>query len=124
MSAVAEQRIPPSGLTLESNNDSAVCTSATKLVLSGPGIAHRRGGYRDPGSRAFTEPQLRYPKERCMWHNQFETLDRARAVIGAYIDHYHDWPDRRLAHRTPAKSHKLGTTQPDNYQTSGEPQAA
>ena len=65
------------------------------------GIAHRRGGYRDPESRAFTEPQLRYPKERCMWHNQFETLDRARAVIGAYIDHYHDWPDRRLAHRTP-----------------------
>jgi len=28
--------------------------------------------------------------------NEFETLDQAREVIGAYIERYHDRPDSRL----------------------------
>ena len=36
-----------------------------------------------------------------MWRNEFETLDQAREVIAAYIDHYHDRPHSRLNYRTP-----------------------
>jgi putative transposase len=66
-------------------------------VLSGLGVARRRGGYRDPESQAFIESWFRYPKERCVWRHEFETLERAREVIAAYIDHYHN----RLNYRTP-----------------------
>jgi transposase InsO family protein len=44
---------------------------------------------------------VRYLKERCVWRNEFETLDQAREVIAAYIDHYHDRPHSRLDYRTP-----------------------
>jgi transposase InsO family protein len=74
---------------------------ATRLVLSGLGVAHRRGGYRDPESQAFIESWFRYLKERCVWRHEFETLDQAREVIAAYIEHYHDRPHSRLAYRTP-----------------------
>ena len=59
-----------------------------RLALSALGIAHRRGGYRDPESEAFIESWFRYLKERCVWRQEFETLDQAREVIAAYIDHY------------------------------------
>jgi putative transposase len=58
-------------------------------------------GYRDPESQAFIESWFRYLKERCVWRNEFETLDQAREVIAAYIDHYHDRPHSRLDYQTP-----------------------
>jgi putative transposase len=100
-SAVAEQGIPAGTLTLGTDNGSAFCARATRLVISGLGIVHRRGGYRDPESQAFIESWFRYLKERCVWRNEFETLEQAREVIAAYIDHYHDRPHSRLAYRTP-----------------------
>ena len=99
--AVAEQGIRPGMLTLGTDNGSAFVARATRLVLSGLGIAHRRGGYRDPESQAFIESWFRYLKERCVWRHEFETLDQAREVIAAYIDHYHDRPHSRLDYRTP-----------------------
>jgi putative transposase len=99
--AVAEQRILPGMLTLGTDNGSAFTAKATRLVLSGLGVAHRRGGYRDPESQAFIESWFRYLKERCVWRHEFETLDQAREVIDAYIDHYHDRPHSRLNYRTP-----------------------
>jgi putative transposase len=99
--AVAEQGILPGTLTLGTDNGSAFCARATRLVISGLGVTHRRGGYRDPESQAFIESWFRYLKERCVWRNEFETLEQAREVIGAYIDHYHDRPHSRLAYRTP-----------------------
>ena len=99
--AVTEQGIRPGMLTLGTDNGSAFCAKATRLVLSGLGITHRRGGYRDPESQAFIESWFRYLKERCVWRNEFETLDQAREVIAAYIDHYHDRPHSRLNYRTP-----------------------
>ena len=51
---------------------------ATRLVLSRVGVAHRRGGHRDPDSQAFIESWFRYLKERCIWRHEFETLDQAR----------------------------------------------
>jgi putative transposase len=53
--AVAEQGIRPGTLTLGTDNGSAFVAKATRLVLSGLGVAHRRGGYRDPESQAFIE---------------------------------------------------------------------
>ena len=71
------------------------------MVLSGLGIAHRRGGYRDPESQAFIESWFRYLKERCIWRSEFETLDQARAAIAAYVDAYHHRPHSGLGYRTP-----------------------
>ena len=101
--AVAEQHIRPGRLTLGTDNGSAFTARATRLVLSGLGVAHRRGGYRDPESQAFIESWFRYLKERCVWRHEFETLDQAREVIGAYIDHYHHRPHSRLGYRTPSE---------------------
>ena len=72
-------------------------------MLSALGVAHRRGGYRDPESQAFIESWFRYLKERCVWRHEFETLDQAREVITAYIDHYHDRPHSPLNYLTPAE---------------------
>jgi putative transposase len=99
--AVAEQGIRPGMLTLGTDNGSAFVARATRLVISGLGVAHRRGGYRDPESQAFIESWFRYLKERCVWRHEFETLEQAREVIAAYIDHYHDRPHSRLDYRTP-----------------------
>ena len=99
--AVAEQGIRPGMLTLGTDNGSAFVARATRLVISGLGVPHRRGGYRDPESQAFIESWFRYHKERCVWRHEFETLDQAREVIAAYIDHYHHRPHSRLDYRTP-----------------------
>jgi len=40
-------------------------------------------------------------KERCIWREEFETLDEAREVIGNYVEHYHHRPHSRLDYRTP-----------------------
>jgi putative transposase len=99
--AVREQGIQPGTLTLGTDNGSAFTARATRLILSGLGVAHRRGGYRDPESQAFIESWFRYLKERCVWRHEFETLEQAREVINAYVDHYHDRPHSRLNYRTP-----------------------
>jgi putative transposase len=101
--AVSEQGILPGTLTLGTDNGSAFTARATRLVLSGLGVAHRRGGYRDPESQAFIESWFRYLKERCVWRHEFETLEQTREVINAYIDHYHHRPHSRLNYRTPAE---------------------
>jgi putative transposase len=101
--AVTEQGIRPGTLTLGTDNGSAFTARATRLALSGLGVSHRRGGYRDPESQAFIESWFRYLKERCVWRHEFETLDQAREVIAAYIDHYHDRPHSRLDYRTPSE---------------------
>jgi putative transposase len=104
--ALREQAILPGTLTLGTDNGSAFTARATRLVISGLGVRHRRGGYRDPESQAFIESWFRYLKERCVWRHEFETLDQAREVIAAYIDHYHDRPHSRLDYRTPAEVRK------------------
>jgi len=101
--AVAGQAIGPGMLTLGTDNGSAFTARATRLVLSELGVAHRRGGYRDPESQAFIESWFSKLKERCVWRHEFETIDQAREVIGAYITHYHDRPHSGLAYRTPSE---------------------
>jgi transposase InsO family protein len=84
-------------------------------VLSGLGIAHRRGGYRDPESQAFIESWFSKLKERCVWLHEFETLDEAREVINAHIDRYHDRPHSGLNYKPPPRSPKPGTMPSENY---------
>jgi putative transposase len=99
--AALERGIPPATLTLGTDNGSAFTARAFKIVLSGLGIAHRRGGYRDPESQAFIESWFGKLKERCVWRHEFETLDEAREVIGNYVIHYHHRPHSGLDYRTP-----------------------
>jgi putative transposase len=101
--AVAQRGVTPGTLTLGTDNGSAFTARAFKLVLSGLGVAHRRGGYRDPESQAFIESWFAKLKERCVWLHEFETLDEAREVIGAHIDGYHHRPHSGLNYRTPAE---------------------
>jgi putative transposase len=84
--AVAERGIVPGRLTLGTDNGSAFTSRAFRGRLAVHGIRHRRGGYRDPESQAFIESWFGKLKQRCIWREEFETLDQARAVIGAYID--------------------------------------
>ena len=99
--AAAERGIEPGELTLGTDNGSAFTARASAPACAELGIAHRRGGYRDPESQAFIESWFGKLKERCVWREEFETLDEARAAIGAYIDRYHHRPHSRLAYRTP-----------------------
>ena len=70
-------------------------------MLSGLGIAHRRGGYRDPESQAFIESWFSKLKERLIWRSEFETLEQARAEIAAHVERYHERPHSSLDYRTP-----------------------
>jgi putative transposase len=99
--AVATRGVRPGSLTLGSDNGTAFTSRAFRARLAELAITHRRGGYRDPESQAFIESWFSKLKLRCVWREEFETLDQARAAIGAYIDRYHHRPHSGLAYRTP-----------------------
>jgi putative transposase len=99
--AIAERGVGPGELTLGSDNGTAFTSRAFRARLAELGVTHRRGGYRDPESQAFIESWFSKLKQRCVWREEFETLDEAREKIGAYIDGYHHRPHSRLAYRTP-----------------------
>ena len=69
----------PGELTLGTDNGTAFTSRAFRARLAELGIAHRRGGYRDPESQAFIESWFSKLKQRCIWREEFETLDEARA---------------------------------------------
>ena len=99
--AVAERAIQPQTLTLGTDNGTAYTSKRLRARLAELAITHRRGGYRDPESQAFIESWFSKLKLRCVWREEFETLDEAREKIGRYIDRYHHRPHSRLAYRTP-----------------------
>jgi putative transposase len=101
--AAHERAIAPGTLTLGTDNGSAFTARAFTAVLSGLGIGHRRGGYRDPESQAFIESWFGKLKERCVWRHEFETIDEAREVIGTYVTNYHHRPHSGLDYRTPTE---------------------
>ena len=84
-----------------SRNGSAFTSRAFRGRLCELGITHRRGNYRDPESQAFIESWFSKLKQRCIWSEEFETLDEARAAIGGYVDRYHHRPHSGLDYRTP-----------------------
>jgi putative transposase len=99
--AVTARQVRPGELTLATDNGTALTARAFRARLAEHGIAHRRGGYRDPESRAFIASWFSKLKERCVRREEFETLDQARAVVAAYVDGYHHRPHSGLAYRTP-----------------------
>jgi putative transposase len=99
--AVAERGVGPAELTLGTDNGTAFTSRAFRARLAELGIVHRRGGYRDPESQAFIESWFSKLKQRCIWREEFETLDEARNKIGAHVDRYHHRPHSRLNYYTP-----------------------
>jgi putative transposase len=99
--AVIDRGVRSQTLTLGTDNGTAYTSKRLRARLAELGIAHRRGGYRDPESQAFIESWFSKLKLRCVWREEFETLDEAREKIGRYIDRYHHRPHSRLAYRTP-----------------------
>jgi putative transposase len=99
--AIAARGVEPDTLVLGTDNGSMFTARAFRAKLKELGVAHRRGGYRDPESQAFIESWFSKLKEREVWRSEYETLDQARAGIGAYVDRYHDRPHQFLNYRTP-----------------------
>ena len=99
--SVAIRGIRPDQLTLGTDNGSQFTARRTKSLMRLLGVAHRRGGYRDPESQAFIESWFDKLKRREVWLNDYETLEDARLRIGRYVDRYHDRPHSSLNYRTP-----------------------
>lgn len=99
--AVAERAIEPGALTLGTDNGTAYTSRSFRTRLGEHGIGHRRGGYRDPESQAFIESWFSKLKLRCVWREEFETINEAREKIAAYIDRYHHRPHSSLNYKTP-----------------------
>jgi len=85
--AVTDRRIEPRALVLVlgSDNATAYTSRAFRARLTELGVTHRRGGYRDPESQALIESRFSKLKERCIWREEFETLD-AREATSRYIE--------------------------------------
>lgn len=105
--AVSQRGVLPGTLTLGTDNGSAYTSRQFRARLSELGVTHRRGGYRDPESQAFIESWFSKLKLRCVWREEFETLEQTREVIRGYIDNYHHRPHSGLNYRTP---HEVATT--------------
>ena len=93
--------VEPGELVLGTDNGTAYTSRRFRAHLKDLGIAHRRGGYRDPESQAFIESWFSKLKERLIWRTEFETLDQAREEIQGYLDRYHRRPHSGLGYRTP-----------------------
>ena len=87
--AVVDHEITPGVLTLDTDNGIAYTSCLFRARLADHGVTHRRGGYRDPESHALIESWFSKLKLRCVWREEFETLQQTRQVIGDYRDRPH-----------------------------------
>jgi putative transposase len=93
--------LKPLGTPGNGSNGSAFTARATRIVLRGLGVTHRRGGYRDPESQAFIESWFSKLKERLIWRMEFEMLEQLRAELVVYVERYHHRPHSGLNYLTP-----------------------
>jgi putative transposase len=100
--AIAARGAGSRTLTLGTDNGTAYTSRSFRARLTELGIVHRRGGYRDPESQAFIESWFSKLKLRCVWREEFETLEEARTKINTYINSYHHRPHSGLGYKTPA----------------------
>ena len=101
--ALLARAVQPGTLTIGTDNGSQFTSRDFRRHLSARGVAHRRGGYRDPESQAFIESWFGQFKKRCAWRAEWETIDHARREITTYIDTYHHRPHSGIGYRTPAE---------------------
>jgi putative transposase len=99
--AITDRDVPAGSLTLGTDNGTAYTNRAFRACLLDHRVQHRRGGYRDPESQACIESWFSKLKPRCVWRNEFETLQQARDIIAGYINDYHHRPHSSLNYRTP-----------------------
>ncbi len=64
--ALLERHVPKATLTIGTDNGSQFTSRDFRRHLSDRGVAHRRGGYRDPESQAFIESWFGQFKKRCV----------------------------------------------------------
>ena len=102
-SGVLGHRVSAGTLTLGTDNGTQFTSRGFRRHLSGRGITHRRGGYRDPESQAFIESWFGQFKKRVAWRAEWETINEARRDIAEYIDTYHHRPHSGLRYRTPTE---------------------
>jgi putative transposase len=115
--AVVARGVRPSQLTLGTDHGSRFTSREVRRHLSARGVAHRRGGYRDPESQAFIESWFGQFKKRLAWRSEWESLDQARKEIAGYVQAYHQWPHSGLAYLTPAEVAVTWRPDPDVLQT-------
>ncbi len=112
--AVTARSVGPGQLTLGTDNGTAYTSRLFRAGLNAQGITHRRDGYRDPESQAFIESWFSKLKLRCVWREEFETLEEAREKISAYITSYHDRPHSGLNYKTPREVAATWKTDPES----------
>ena len=105
--ALAVRHIEPGQLTLGTDNGPQFTSRGFRRHLTDRGIAHRRGGYRDPESQAFIESWFGQFKKRLAWRAEWETLDHARQDITSYVNSYQHRPHSGIGYQTPTE---LATT--------------
>ena len=72
--------------------------------LSWLGIRSSPAFVGEPECNGIIERFMRTLKEECLYVHRFQTLDEARAVIGAFIEKYNnEWLIQRHGYRTPAE---------------------
>jgi hypothetical protein len=98
--AAAERAIAPATLTLGTDNARRSRPAHSRPSWPRSGSRSVAAATAIPESQAFIESWLGKLKERCVWRPEFETLDEAREVIGAYVIYYHQRPHSRLDYRT------------------------
>lgn len=87
---------------------------AFRARLGEEGIRHRRGGYRDPEPQAFIESWFSKLKLRCVWREQFGSINEAREKITAYIDRDHHRPTAGSTTAPPRSRSRMATSRQPN----------
>jgi transposase InsO family protein len=66
----------------------------------------------EPECNGVMERWIRTLKEECLYLHDFESLEEARAIIGAFIERYNrEWLIERHDHRTPVEARRQLTRQ-------------
>ena len=92
--------VRPGRLTLGADNGGQFTSRDFRRHLPARGLAHRRGGYRDPGSQAFVESWFGQFTKRLAWRSGWGSLEQARRQVAAYVGGYRRRPHSGLACRT------------------------
>jgi putative transposase len=95
------------GLAIRSDWGPQYVADAFRAELRWLGMTHSPSFVGEPQCNGVIERFMRTLKEQCLWLHRFNTLDEARALIGAFIERYnHQWLIERLGHRTPATARR------------------